>query len=34
MDSLSSVRSVAEAVMTERFGIEVRHAKYEPPEEA
>ena len=32
MDSLSSVRSVAEVVMSERFGIEVRHTKYEAEE--
>ena len=34
MDSLNNVRSVAEVVMAERFGVEVRHAQYELPKEA
>ena len=33
VDSLSSVRSLAEVVMAERFGIEVRHTRHEPPKE-
>ena len=33
-DSLSNVRSLAEVVMAERFGVEVRHAQYELPKEA
>ena len=34
MDAIGSARSLAEVVMAERFGIEVRHAKHEPNEEA
>ena len=29
LDSISGARTMAEAVMAERFGIEVRHAEYE-----
>ena len=33
LDSLCNVRSAAEVIMAERFGVEVRHATYEPPGE-